>query len=206
VEQEEDAMGAPAVRRAPDVAWAQGHDRVLVVIGGLPGSGKTTLLRRLLRTEVPGTTGLDSEHVTALLREAGVWLPYRLLRPLVHGWHRWRVLRTVRGAVPVVVLTDPWTSARWRRTLLGAARRAGRPVRLVLIDAAPDLARTGQTARGRALSARAMRRHTRRWGRLRQALAEQDGGVDGDLESVVVADRQRAAALTLADVLGPPVP
>ncbi len=194
-------MGAAAVRSAPDLDRTRDHDRVLVVIGGLPGSGKTTLLRRLPPAGTPGTTGLDSEEVTTRLREMGVRLPYRLLRPFVHGWHRWRVLRMVCGDVPVVVLTDPWTSGRWRRTVLRAARRAGRSVCLVLLDASPEVAGSGQAARGRALSARAMRRHTRRWACLVQTLDDQDraGGP-------VVVDRTRAAGLTLAEVLGRPCP
>ena len=195
-------MGAAAVGSAPDLVRVQDHDAVLVVIGGLPGSGKTTLLRRLLPTGTPGTTGLDSEQVTDRLREAGMRLPYRVIRPLVHSWHRWRVLRTVRGDVPVVVLTDPWTSGRWRRTVLRTARRAGRSVRLVLLDASPELAGSGQTARGRVLSARAMDRHTRRWARLVQSIDDRDhaGG------PVVVVDRRRGAGLTLAELLGRPVP
>jgi hypothetical protein len=125
---------------------------VLVVIGGLPGSGKTTLLNRLFGREAPGVLALDSEQVSARLREAGVRIPYRFLRPGVHGWHRRRVLRAIGGAVPVVVLTDPWTSARWRAAVLRAARRAGRSVCLVLIDAPPEVAADGQAARGRRIT------------------------------------------------------
>jgi predicted kinase len=195
-------MGAAAVRTTPLVASAMHDGAVLLVVGGLPGSGKTTLMRRLLRTEASGTVGLDSEQVTARLREAGVRLPYRLLRPFVHGWHRWRVLRTVCGAVPVVVLTDPWTSERWRRTVLCAARRAGRSVHLLLLDASPELASSGQTTRGRALPARAMRRHERRWVRLLRTLDDRDRTAG----HVLVVDRAHAAGLTLAEVLGRPVP
>ena len=194
-------MPAAVVPSAPLATDAREQGPVLVVIGGLPGSGKTTLLRRLLRTGAPGVTGLDSEQVATRLREAGVRLPYGLIRPFVHGWHRWRVLRTVRGGVPVVVLTDPWTSEPWRRTVLRAARHAGRSVRLVLIDASPELAESGQTARGRALPARAMRRHTRRWRHLLQALHDHERA-----GHVVVVDRQRAGVLGLAEVLGRPVP
>jgi predicted kinase len=120
---------------------------VLLVIGGLPGSGKTTLLRRLLAQEVPDVAGLDSEQVTDRLRAAGVRIPYRVLRPWVHGWHRWRVLRGIGSDVPVVVLTGPWTSAPWRRAVLRGAERAGRSVRLVLIDVSREQAESGQTAR-----------------------------------------------------------
>lgn len=61
---------------------------VLVVIGELPGSGKTMLLRRLPDEPVPGVAGLDFGQVADRVRRAGVAIPYRLLRPLVHGWHR----------------------------------------------------------------------------------------------------------------------
>lgn len=174
------------------------RDAVLVVIGGLPGSGKTTLLNRLPIPELPGVTALDSEQVTARLRQAGVRIPYRFLRPGVHVWHRWRVLRAVRGEAPVVVLADPWTSARWRAVILRAARGAGRSVRLVLIDASPELAASGQAARGRRIPARAMRRHTRRWGNLLTSVAGGD-----ELHHTLVVDRPRAAQLTPADILGP---
>jgi predicted kinase len=163
---------------------------VLVVIGGLPGSGKTTLLRRLLPDQSPEAVGLDSEHVADSLRASGVRVPYRLLRPWVHVRHRRRVLRVVRSGVPVVVLTDPWTSARWRAVVLRAARQSGRSVRVVLIAASPELAADGQAARGRAISPRAMRRHTARWSRLLQ---------DGTSASVV--DRTAADRLTMADLL-----
>ena len=211
-------MGATAVDSTPLSGCAEDHGGVLVVIGGLPGSGKTTLLRRLLRTAPPGVRGLDSEQVAGRLRDAGVRLPYRLLRPWVHLWHRSRVLRTVRGGVPIVVLTDPWTSAGWRGAVLRAARQAGRSVRVVLVDTPPELARNGQTSRGRAVSARAMRRHTDRWDCLLRDLGDRDLGDQGSsdqarddqawgdrdgagADSTVVVDRQRAAELTVDEVM-----
>lgn len=164
---------------------------VLVVIGGLPGSGKTTLLRRLLAEHVPGVTGLDSEFVAEAFRRAGVGVPYRFLRPGVHVVHRWRVLRAVRGSAPVVVLTDPWTSDRWRGAVLRAAADAGRRVRVVQLAADPELAVAGQSTRGRVLSERAMRRHVERSSRS-SATPE---------EGALVVDRRRADHLTLDDVL-----
>ena len=166
-------------------------DRVLVVIGGLPGSGKTRLLRRLLRTD-PGATALDSELLTGRLRDAGVRVPYRLLRPWVHAWHRWRVLRAVAGPAPVVVLTDPWTSPRWRATVLGAARWSGRAVRLVLLDVPPELAERGQRDRGRAIAPGSMRRHVARW---------RDLLLSADAADALVVDRTAADRLSLGDVL-----
>ncbi|RBY85848.1 AAA family ATPase [Blastococcus sp. TF02A-26] len=163
----------------------------LVVVGGLPGSGKTTVLRRWSSHEGPEVAGLDSEDVAARLRDAGVRVPYRLLRPVVHLAHRWRVLRAVRGPTPVVVLTDPWTSPAWRAVVLRAARAAGRTVRVLLLDVPPEVALEGQSARGRRLSSRAMRRHALRWPALLIA-----GG-----EDVRRIDRDDADRLALDDVL-----
>ena len=110
---------------------------VLVVLGGLPGSGKTTLLRRLSAAGPRGMTGVDSEQVADRMRSLGIGVPYPLLRPWVHLVHRWRVLRVLAGPAPVIVLTDPWTGARWQAVVLRAAARAGRSVRLVLLDVPP---------------------------------------------------------------------
>jgi hypothetical protein len=130
--------------------------------------------------------------VTTRLRSAGLRLPYRVLRPWVHAWHRWHVLRAIGGCAPVVLLTDPWTGPRWRAAVLRAAARAGRSVRLVEVAVSPELAVRGQSSRGRAISERSMRRHIHR--RHRFPLAA------GDL----VVDRRRATRLTLDEVLGPP--
>jgi predicted kinase len=184
----------------PSVSGAAADAATLVVVGGLPGSGKTTLLRRVLDRELPGVVGVDSEQVAERLRAVEALLPYRLLRPLVHGWHRVRVLRALAGPVPVVVLTDPWTSAWWRRVVLHAARRAGRAVRLVLLDTSPEDAADGQRVRGRAIPAGRMRRHAARWVRLHRALAEA-AGPDG-ADDVLVVDRDGAARIPLGEVLG----
>jgi predicted kinase len=190
---------ATGVRQAGGRTVPQG---VLVVVGGLPGSGKTTLLRRLMAQRAPGVVGLDSEDVAARAQAAGVRVPYRLIRPLVHAWHRVHVLRVVAGPAPVVVLTDPWTRPWWRAVVLRAAERAGRSVRLVLLDASRELAESGQTARGRGIPARSMRRHASRWRDLLQAVSGPAGGAG--LDSVTVVDRVRADRLTVADVLGRP--
>jgi predicted kinase len=190
---------ATGTRRASGRAAPQG---VLVVVGGLPGSGKTTLLRRLMAERPPGVVGLDSEDVATRVQAAGVRVPYRLIRPLVHAWHRVRVLRVVAGPAPVVVLTDPWTRPWWRSAVLRAGGRAGRSVRLVLLDASRELAESGQTARGRGIPARSMRRHAARWGSLLRSLEGPAGGAG--LDSVTVVDRPRADRLTPADVLGRP--
>jgi predicted kinase len=187
-------MTAPATETRP--ADRRRAQPLLVVIGGLPGSGKTTLLRRLAPDGPPGTDWLDSEQVSLRLRRAGVRLPYALLRPVVHLWHRVRVLRRVAGSAPVVVLTDPWTSRPWRAAVLGAARRGRRATRVVLIDTPREVADAGQRARGRRLSAAAMRRHAARWDALRRSVAAADG------DPPLVVDRDGARRLRLADLLG----
>jgi hypothetical protein len=102
-----------------------GTARGIVVIGGLPGAGKRTLLASLHASDLPGMVALDSEQVSARLRDAGVPLPYRLVRPWVHGPHRLRVARALRGPAPVVV-TEPLTGRRGRSALLRTACRTGR--------------------------------------------------------------------------------
>ena len=68
----------------------------------------------------------------------------------------------------------------------------------MLIDASPEVAASGQAARGRTIPARSMRRHAARWSGLLQAAADQ--GTD----AVLVVDRRRADRLTVADVLARP--
>lgn len=183
------------------------HGGVLVVIGGLPGSGKTTLLRRLLAEGAPSVTGYDSEQVAARLPRVAARVPYRLLRPVVHALHRVRVLQGIRGGAPVVVLTDPWTRPRWRAAVLRAAWRADRSVRVILLDAPWELAESGQAARGRSIPARAMRRHVDRWAGLLESARHGDGRRDGaGGGATLVVDRDRADRLTLAELLGRPVP
>lgn len=142
--------------------------RSLVVLAGLPGAGKTTLLRRLAERRPARVRALDAEEVAAQLRTA--WLPYRLLRPLVHGLHLLRVVREVGGTAVCVLTTDPMTSPLRRALLRAAARGTGRALCVVLVDATPEQARLGQAARGRALGARRMARHVSRGQHLRAQL------------------------------------
>jgi AAA domain len=177
--------------------------RQLVVIGGLPGAGKTTLLESLVREGLPDVVPLDSEHVAARLRAALPAVPYRVLRPWVHAVHRLRVARAVRGPTPSLLLTDPLTGPRRREALLRAAARAGRTVRILLIDATPGEAAGGQAVRGRALTGRAMCRHVTRWGALLDQ-ARSPSGVPGALTTTVV-ERAAVGRLTACSVLSPPV-
>jgi hypothetical protein len=65
----------------------------------------------------------------------------------------------------VVVVVRPFTSTWLRRAVLRRARRHHPAVHLVVVDATRTQALAGQRARGRTVSARAMRRHERRWAR-----------------------------------------
>jgi hypothetical protein len=144
--------------------------------------------------------GLDSEQVTERFRDAGMRGLYRFVRPTVHAWHRLRVRRAIAGPDPVVVVTDPLTSARRRIALLRAAQRSGRPVRLVLLDVDEAQALQGQRRRRRLRSARSMARHVRRWGRFLR-IARRRAPLPGVAETVVVR-RDEVDRLTLERLLG----
>jgi hypothetical protein len=120
------------------VAGVEDRPRVLLVLRGRPGSDDVTLLRWLLRQEARGVERFDPERAADRTRPAGIRPPRRVLRPAALPWHRWRALRGVGGDAPVVVLTDSWTSAPWRAVVLRTAARAGRGVRLVLLDASAE--------------------------------------------------------------------
>jgi hypothetical protein len=148
----------------------------LVVLAGLPGAGKTTLLRRLDACAAPGVQALDSEEVAGRLRTLGGRLPYRVLRPAVHGLHLLRVVRAAHGPAACVLTTDPMTSPLRRCVLRLAARSSGRTLAVVLVDATAQQARHGQRSRGRALGARRMARHVSRAEQLRARL-DRNGGM-----------------------------
>ncbi|WP_320109493.1 hypothetical protein [Amycolatopsis mediterranei] len=83
--------------------------RDLLVVAGLPGAGKTTMLRHA----VAGLPVLDSDQVRARLGAVvPSVVPYRCYRPVVHAWHRLRIvgcalgpalLSVVRCRVPVTL-------------------------------------------------------------------------------------------------------
>jgi hypothetical protein len=157
------------------------------------------LLSRLLDADDGSLCGLDSQYVAERLRDSGVRLPYRVLRPAVHAWHRLTVRRVIGGPVPVVVVTDPLTSARRRGALVGAGRRAGREVRVLLIDVEPEAAVRGQERRHRTVGARGMARHDRGWRSLLDQ-ARSDAGVAG-ADRTVVLDRDEVDRLGVRDLV-----
>jgi hypothetical protein len=162
------------------------------------------MLRRVFGTSteepVPSATGagvrvLDSEQARAWWRGYLGWLPYRWWRGVVHTSHYVRVLGSLRpGGPPMVVhecATRPWI----RRLILGAARVAGRPVHLLLLDVDRQTAADAQTARGRRIRAAAFDLHCRRWLRLIDAVETDGDAIHDQTASIVLLDRAAAARL-----------
>ena len=157
---------APSRTSAPGGGLLVVPRRSLVVLAGLPGAGKTTLLRRLDADRTPGVLPLDSEEVAGWLGAHGRRLPYRFVRPAVHGLHLLRVAREVHGPAACVLTTDPMPSPLRRLLLRVAACSSGRSLSVVLVVASEEQARSGQRSRGRALGERRMTRHLARHRRL----------------------------------------
>lgn len=55
----------------------------LIVIAGVPGAGKTEALR-VLRGRSPQARSADPENLRRRLRQWMPWLPYALVRPILH--------------------------------------------------------------------------------------------------------------------------
>lgn len=142
--------------------------RDLLVVAGIPGAGKTTLLARAATGAMPV---LDSDQVRTLLRERlPSALPYRFYRPLVHLWHRARVVGFALAGDGPLVVHEPSTRATTRGLLALLGLLSRRPVRLLWLDVTPEEARAGQVARGRVIRRHSFARHVRRAEKLRRAL------------------------------------
>lgn len=165
----------------------------LLVVAGLPGAGKTTMLRHAAG-DLPV---LDSDQVRArlgALLPAGT--PYRCYRPLVHAWHRLRIVaRAARCPGPLVV-HEPSTRASTRALLAVVGRLTGRPVRLLFLDVTAEQALAGQRSRGRLVRPRSFARHVRRTRRWRAELLA--GRVPPGWASVRVLTRAEAGRTRLA--------
>jgi hypothetical protein len=162
----------------------------VLVVSGLPGSGKTTLMRRCVRVLV-----VDSQDIRTRRKERFPrWVPYAVYRPLVRLEHYRRLRRAMLGGSALAV-HDCGTVPFVRRWLRRTARRQGRGMHLLLLDASTVGARDGQLARGRRVSRYAMFRHrvTHRRELDRLGAAE---GATGDWQSVVVLDRIGALLVT----------
>jgi predicted kinase len=161
----------------------------LVVVAGLPGAGKTTLVRRL--ADRSSVLALDSEDVARAL--AGVPLPYRLLRPLVHAVHLARVVVALWSSRSRVLTSDPLTSPLRRRLLRTAARLSGRRLVVVLVQASPEQARDGQYRRGRRLSTRRMTRHEARYARWLSSAGDVDRALSREQAATAVLAAEHPA-------------
>ncbi|THA53554.1 ATP-binding protein [Streptomyces sp. A1136] len=161
----------------------------IVVVSGLPGGGKSTLIKR-----AAGGGAIDSQDTRERWerRTRGV-LPYALYRPVVRAAHYWGLWRVVRSGASVVV--HDCGSQTWvRRLLAGAARRRGRALHLLLLDATAGEALAGQAERGRRVSAYAFARHRAAAARLIRAA--EAGRPPAGCASVTLLDRPSAAAVT----------
>ncbi|MET8853143.1 AAA family ATPase [Amycolatopsis sp. NPDC004625] len=166
--------------------------RDLLVVAGLPGAGKTTMLRRA----VAGVPVLDSDQVRERLRAVVPgFLAYRWYRPVVHGWHRLRIVRWALGVAGPIVVHEPCTRASTRALFALVGVVSGRPVRLLFLDVPAGVALAGQVARGRVVRGRGFARHVRRVGKWRGALAA--GRVPVGWCSVRVVDRGLAGRVRI---------
>ncbi|MCR6485793.1 ATP-binding protein [Amycolatopsis sp. OK19-0408] len=160
--------------------------RDMLVVAGLPGAGKTTMLRHA----ASGLPVLDSDQVRARLAAAAPAVPYRCYRPVVHAWHRLRIVRRALLAAGPIVVHEPSTRASTRALLALVGAVSGRPVRLLFLDVTAEQALAGQRSRGRLVRPRSFARHVRRTGKWRaELLAER---VPAGWESVQVINRAGA--------------
>jgi predicted kinase len=137
--------------------------RDVLVVAGLPGAGKTTLLRAVAR---PDDVVLDPQQVGDALTRALPGVPYRALRGIVHVAHRTRVLLALSRGTDGLIIHEPGGRPRWRRQLVSAARRTGRDVHLLVVQAAPGDAEAGRIRRRRTLPSGGAARYERVWGEL----------------------------------------
>ncbi len=176
--------------------------RSLVLVTGVPGAGKSTLLRRLFglrgdekRTVLTadGVRVIDSLQSRYRLRPLLGPAPYPLWRWVVHVLHLARVAAALRGG-PVVV--HECGTRRPVRVLLALLCRLRRyEVHVLMIDATPAEALTGQNARGRRVTERSHRVHSRRWRQLRAVTRHGPAAFAPGARSLLVLDRRRAREL-----------
>ncbi|WP_116245840.1 AAA family ATPase [Nocardiopsis sp. FIRDI 009] len=192
---------APTVHDAT-VRGALYPRRSLVLVAGVPGAGKSTLLRRLFglrgdeeRTVLTadGVRVIDSLQSRYRLGSLLGRVPYPLWRWVVHVLHLTRVAAALCGG-PVVV--HECGTRRPVRVLLALLCRLRRyEVHVLMIDATPQEARSGQNARGRRVTERSHRVHSRRWRRLRAATRHGPTAFAPGARSLLALDRRRAREL-----------
>lgn len=180
------ARGASAPRRdparldpaEPDPGKAPRLDlpyRGFVVVGGVPGAGKSTLLHRLRVTSPRGIFSVrDPQDIrTRWERFLGGRRGYRVWRPLVYLEHYVRLVLALPGR-KTIILHDTATRGWARRLLSVVARLSRRPAILLWISVTLEESLDGQRVRGRQVPARSVRRHWRRWSRLRRQLGDDE--------------------------------
>ncbi|MEE2038978.1 AAA family ATPase [Nocardiopsis sp. CT-R113] len=176
--------------------------RSLVLVAGVPGAGKSTLLRRLFglreneeRTVLTaeGVRVIDSLQSRHQLRPLLGRIPYPLWRWVVHVLHLVRMASALRGGP--VVLHECGTRSPVRVLLALLCRLRRYEMHVVMIDATPQEARIGQNARGRRVTERSHRAHSRRWRRLRAATRHGPSAFAPGVRSLLSLDRRRAQEL-----------
>lgn len=165
----------------------------IVVLAGIPGAGKSTLLRRLF-AEPGDVRVLDSEHLRQRWQPALRAIPYAAWRPLLHLTYYAQVLRAIRTDGPLVI-HDCATKPLARQLIGQAAKLAGRPVHLVMLDVPADIARHGQQTRQRVVRMASMETHTRRWPVLRELAVTEPGRVVPGAAAAVILNRDQADQL-----------
>lgn len=193
--------------------------RSLVLVAGVPGAGKSTLLRRLFglreneeRTVLTaeGVRVIDSLQSRYQLGPLLGRIPYPLWRWVVHVLHLAQMAAALRGGP--VVLHECGTRSLVRVLLALVCRLRRYEMHVVMIDATPREARDGQDARGRRVTERSHRAHSRRWRRLRATTRHRPTAFAPGVRSVLVLDRSRARELAWirfgprADTEGPRTP
>ncbi|WP_098730837.1 AAA family ATPase [Brevibacterium epidermidis] len=193
-----EAVGVDEKFRAAGISSAA-EGTPLIVVAGVPGAGKTEALRTL-RVRSPRARLADPEGMRRRLRHWLPWLPYGIVRPILHTIAHLRVLAQIfnKPGGPLVI-HDPGTR-RWSRRLI--VRLAGilgyRPM-IVFIDTDRDSALCGQAQRKRLVRRRAFDRHWRRWSELRERILRGDSLGDGEPWGRVVLSHRGAV---VDDVLG----
>ncbi|WP_160050964.1 ATP-binding protein [Nocardiopsis sp. FR4] len=194
-------------RHVPTADDATAHGMVypprsLLLVTGVPGAGKSTLLRRLFGLHgneeqtvltAQGVRVIDSLQSRYRLRRLLGHLPYPLWRWTVHVLHLARTAAALRGGPVVVHECGTRSPVRALLALLCRLRRY--QMHVVMIDATPREARSGQDARGRRVSARSHRAHARRWRRLRAAARCGPAAFAPGARSLLALDRHRAREL-----------